>query len=58
MGIKHLFGFILAISGTGVGLLALAFTLNGQTFNKDFLLTLGSLAIVALFAGILILNKR
>ena len=58
MGIKHLFGFFLAISGVGVGLLALIFTLNSQVYNKDFLLAIGGLAIVALFAGVLILNRR
>lgn len=57
MGIKHLFGFFLAIAGFGVGVLFLLFMLQSQAYNQFFLTIMGISAFISLLAGIIILNN-
>jgi len=57
MGIKHLFGFFLIMSGIGAGSLILFFIFNNQFYTQLFLSGVGIFAFLSLVTGIFILNK-
>jgi hypothetical protein len=57
MGIKHLFGFFLIMSGIGAGSLILFFIFNNQLYTQLFLSGVGIFAFLSFVTGIFILNK-
>ena len=58
MGIKHLLGFFLIISGFGIGMLVLFFMFNSQFYSDLFLAGLGFFAFFSFISGVFILNKN
>jgi len=57
MGIKHLLGFFLIMSGIGAGSLILFFIFNNQFYTQLFLSGVGIFAFLSFIAGIFILTK-
>lgn len=57
MGIRHLFGFFLIMSGIGAGSLILFFMMNHQLYTNLFLFGVSIFAFISFITGIFILNK-